>query len=93
VDATRISEHIFGRSCRLPLMLWLLENPKDRIYQSEPPTEVGARTAIRQELDRLARAGMLEEERPDGDSRVYYVRTESPLWEIVRAAAQVIGQS
>jgi hypothetical protein len=71
-------------------MLWLLEHPKDRIFQSEPPESLGGRTAIRQELDRLARAGLLREERPDGEQRVYYVRTNSPLWDIVRAAAQAL---
>lgn len=71
-------------------MLWLLTHPKDTIYQSEPPESLGARTAIRQELERLTRAGLLRKERPDGDQRVYYTRTDSPLWEIVRAAASVV---
>ena len=92
MDATRVSNDIFGRPCRLPLMLWILDHPKDRFYQSEPPESVGARTAIRQELDRLARAGLLDEERPDGDPRVYYIKTDSPLWEIVKAAAKAIRQ-
>jgi hypothetical protein len=91
LDATHVSDELFGRACRLPLMMWLLEHPKDRVYQSEPPESIGARTAIRQELERLARAGLLSTERPDGDSRVYYVRTDSPLWEIVRTAAQVLS--
>jgi DNA-binding transcriptional regulator PaaX len=44
----------------------------------------------RQELERLTRAGLLRQERPDGDQRVYYARTDSPLWEIVKAAEQVM---
>jgi len=91
MDATRVSEDMFGRPCRLPIMLWLLNHPKDRIYQSEPPDSLGARTAVRQELVRLTRVGLLREERPDGDPRVFYVRTDSPLWEIVKAAADVIN--
>lgn len=71
-------------------MVWILENPKDRFYQSEPPDTLGARTAIRQELQRLERVGLVREERPDGDSRVYYVRTDTRLWEILRAAVQVL---
>jgi predicted transcriptional regulator len=74
-------------------MLWILEHPKDRIYQSEPPESIGARTAIRQELNRLTRVGLLVEERPDGDARVYYVRTASPLWEIVRTAATALDSA
>jgi hypothetical protein len=92
MDATRVSNEMFGRACRLPLMLWVHANPKDRFYQSEPPESLGGRTAIRQELERLVRAGLLVEERPDADPRVYYVRTDSPLWEIVKAAASVVEQ-
>lgn len=72
-------------------MLWILQNPKDRFYQSEPPDSLGARTAIRQELERFARAGLVREERPDGDARVYYVRTDSELWQIVRTAADIVA--
>jgi hypothetical protein len=90
VDATRVSALLFGRPCRLPLLLWLLDHPKGKIFQSEPPSHLGVRTAIREELARFTRAGLLEEERPDGDPRVYYVRTNSPLWEIVRTARDVV---
>lgn len=92
MEATRISDLIFGRPCRLPLLLWILDNPKDRFFQSEPPLEIGARTAVRQELERMTRAGLLTEERPDGEARVYYVRTPGPLWEVVRAARQAIEE-
>jgi hypothetical protein len=36
---------------------------------------------------------MLLEERPDDVRRVYYERTDSPLWEIIKAAADVIDAS
>jgi hypothetical protein len=36
---------------------------------------------------------MLEEERRDDARRVYYERTDSPLWEIIKAAADVIDAS
>ena len=42
------------------------------------------------ELSRLVRLGMLDEERPDDSRRVYYERTDSPLWKIIQAAADVI---
>lgn len=93
MDATLVSAGMFGRPCRLPLLLWLLDHPKGRVYQSEPPTSLGARTALNQELGRFTDAGLLVEERPDGDPRVYYARTDSPLWDIVRAASVVLSQS
>jgi hypothetical protein len=34
---------------------------------------------------------MLDEERPDDARRVYYLRTGSPLWKIIEAAADVIA--
>jgi hypothetical protein len=42
------------------------------------------------ELSKLVRLGMLEEERPDDARRVYYHRTNSPLWKIIEASADVI---
>jgi hypothetical protein len=48
------------------------------------------RTAVREELTRFTRAGLLDEERSDADPRVYYVRTDSPLWGIIRAARAVV---
>lgn len=93
MDATQVSDDMFGRPCRLPLMLWVLDHPKDRVYQSEPPESLGARTALRQELNRMTRAGLLREERPDGDSRVYYAKTDSPLWGIVQTARDVLKRT
>jgi hypothetical protein len=40
-------------------------------------------------LGRLVRLGMLEE-RPDDSRRIYYERTESPLWKVIQVAADVI---
>jgi hypothetical protein len=90
MDATRVSNDLFGRACRLPLALWILGSNKERFFQSEPPQELGGRTAIRQELERFVGAGLLDIERPDNENRVYYVRTDSPLWDIMRAAGDVI---
>lgn len=93
MDATQVSNELFGRPCRLPLAIWIMQHSKDRIYQSEPPANLGARTAIRQELLRFTRVGLLEEMRPDGENRVYYLRTASPLWTIIHAAADAIDAS
>lgn len=34
---------------------------------------------------------MLSEIRPDDTNRVYYVRSASPLWDVVELAAETIG--
>ncbi len=47
-------------------------------------------SAASKELGRLVRLGMLEEERPDGDRRVWYSRTDSRLWKIIEAAAEAL---
>lgn len=84
---------LFGRPCRLTLALWIVGHDKPRFYQSEPPREVILQSDLAKELGRLVRLGMLDEERPDDARRVYYYRTNSPLWEIIRAAAEVIERS
>jgi len=90
VDAARVSAELFGRTCRLPLAIWVLKRDKPRFFQSEPPREVGVPSAVRQELARFVRAGLLDEERPDAENRVYYTRTDSPLWAIIQAAGEAV---
>lgn len=91
-DESQIGAELFGRTVRLRLALWILRNPKDRFFQSEPPREVGAPTAVRQELERFTRVGLLDVERPDGENRIYYVRTDTDLWEIFRVVDAVLGE-
>ena len=55
-----------------------------------PPRDVILPGDAAKELSRLVRLGMLEEERRDDARRVYYDRTDSPLWTIIQAAADVI---
>jgi hypothetical protein len=89
LDAREVGGQLFGRACRLTLALWIVRY-KPRFYQSEPPREVIQQSAVAGEADRLVRLGMLEEQRPDDSRRVYYERTDSPLWKIIEAAADVI---
>jgi hypothetical protein len=91
LDADEVGRLLFGRPCRLALALWIVRHDKPRFYQSEPPREVIRQGDLADELGRLVRLGMLEEERPDDSRRVYYERTGSPLWRIIEAAADVIG--
>lgn len=92
MDATRLSHLLFGRSCRLPIALWALDHPKGRFYQSEVPVfGTTSRSNIREELRRLVEVGMLLEERPDDQSKVWYERTESDLWQIIAAARESLS--
>lgn len=93
MDAARMSADLFGRACRLPIAMWILRRDKPRFFQSEPPRELGSPTAVRQELARLARAGLLHEERPDGENRVYYVRTDSAWWAVIELASEILGNT
>lgn len=92
VDPTLVSELLFGRRCRLPVAIWALRHPKGRFFQSEPPAaELGASPSnVREELNRLVDLGMLEVERPPGSTRVYYVRTDSRLWDVIATVAEVL---
>jgi hypothetical protein len=90
VDARVVGKQLFGRPCRLALAVWIVRHSKPRFYQSEPPREVILQGDLAHELGRLVRLGMLDEERPDDGRRVYYYRTNSPLWKIIEAAADVV---
>lgn len=92
MDAREVGGQLFGRPCRLALALWIVGHDKPRFYQSEPPREVILQGDVAKELARLVRLGMLDEERPDDSRRVYYHRTDSPLWKIIQAAAEVVEE-
>ena len=95
MDPTHVSEVLFGRRCRLGIAIWALRHPSGRFFQSEPPaTALGASPSnVREELKRLVDVGMLEVERPQGSARVYYVRTESRLWDIIAAAIEALDDA
>jgi hypothetical protein len=93
LDVNHVGKLLFGRPCRLALALWIVRHDKPRFYQSEPPRDVIWQGDLAKELSRLVSLGMLLEERPDDVRRVYYERTDSPLWEIIKAAADVIDVS
>jgi len=90
VNVKQVGKLLFGRPCRLELALWIARRDKPRFFQSEPPREVIWPGNAAEELGKLVRLGMLEEERPDGDRRVYYSRTDSRLWKIIEAAAEAL---
>jgi hypothetical protein len=92
VDATQVSDRLFGRGCRLPIAAWVLAHDK-RFMQSRPPTfGRTSRSNVTQELARLVDVGMLYEERPD-DGKVWYEMTGSPLWKVIGAAVEATGLS
>ena len=90
MDVDEVGKLLFGRPCRLTLALWIVRHDKPRFYQSEPPREVIWPGDLAKELGRLVRLGMLVQERRDDARRIYYERTDSPLWKIFQAAAEVI---
>jgi hypothetical protein len=91
LDTRVVGKLLFGRPCRLALALWIVRHEKPRFYQSEPPREVILQGDVGRELGRLVRLGMLHEERPDEVRRIYYERTDSPLWRIIEAASEALG--
>ncbi|HEY5358001.1 MAG TPA: hypothetical protein VIJ82_10015 [Streptosporangiaceae bacterium] len=90
MEVSEVGKQLFGRPCRLALALWIVRRDKPRFYQSEPPREVILQGDLASELGRLVRLGMLDEDRPDDGRRVYYNRTDSPLWKIIQAASEVL---
>lgn len=65
------------------------QHPKGRFYQSEPPRFPKATASdVVDELRRLVELCMLDVEKPDDSRRIYYVRTNSALWDVIAVAAQ-----
>ena len=66
--------------------------PKGRYFQSEPS---GIEHSVveqhhLEELKKLVEFWMLDVERPEDSRHIYYVRTNSPLWDIIAAALAAI---
>jgi len=86
---------LFGRQVRLELLLWIQVREDPSFFQGEPATELPApQSAVREELEKLVELGMLfRQERHPGSRRLYYSRTDSPLWAIVEAARTALEQA
>jgi len=91
IEVGEVGRLLFGRPCRLRVALWIHSRGTRRFYQSEPPDEVIPQSAAGTELRRFVHLGMLTEHREAGSRRVYYETTSSPLWNIIVAAARVMG--
>ncbi len=93
LDTDQVGKLLFGCPCRLRLAIWIIGHEKPQFFQSEPPREVILQGDLGKELGRLVHLGMLQEIRPDVDRRVYYLRTESPLWKIIEAASVALDRA
>ena len=90
MDSTRVSELLFGPQASIHSPTWVLQHP--RVVPSVEPRDIdhASTSNIVDELGRLVQLGMLDGERPEDSRRVYYVRTNSPLWDIVTATLEAI---
>lgn len=90
MNRDQVGKLLFGRPCRLRLLLWIHAREKPRFFQSEPPRDVILQGDVAKELGRLVQLGMLIEEHPEDSRRIYYERTSSELWKIVEATAEAL---
>jgi hypothetical protein len=68
-----------------------MERAKGRYFQSEPShIKLALSSNIIEELKKLVGLWMLDVERPEDSRHIYYVRTNSPLWDIIAAALAAI---
>lgn len=91
-----IGASLFGRRLRLHVALWVLaRKEREPFYQSEVARGVDySVSGVSSELDRLVDLEMIRKLQPEHrDRRVYYVRTASPLWEIIRAVDTAVGSA
>ena len=79
-----------GRIVNISSGLARFTNPGSSAYASMKGAVEVLTRYLAKELGRLVRLGMLDEVRPDDARRVYYDRTDSPLWKIIEAAADVV---
>ena len=87
MDPTRVSELSFGRKCRLALAAWVMQTiQRAGTFSLSPAASSTASSSnIIEELKKLVEFWMLDVKRPEDSRHIYYVRTNSPLWDIIAA--------
>lgn len=88
---------LLGRPARVLLAVWILEQGGRTFHQGQALTAVEtfgeARTAVREELDKLVATGMLARSEPGPSERrvLYFPNKEHPAWPAFEAAGQCFG--
>lgn len=99
-------KNLFGSTHRLDIwsevVRFAIEPPErffakqiaDNVFQSVPPSNVNAEMRRLQDLGMITPTGENDyhESQTHGLPPVWYVRTDSPLWEIVVAAIEAVGE-
>lgn len=91
LDMTFLGEKLFGRGLRLRVAAWVVGASRS-FYQAEAADGVRySASAVAQELERLVELGMLiRHDKPGGDRRQYYSRTDSSLWRVITTALEMV---
>lgn len=91
VNRAVVGRGLFGRRVRLDVALWASHHRT--FFQKEAAEGIAySVSAVREELERLASLGMLNKIILPGDRRVYYTRSESPLWSIIEATERALRE-
>ena len=87
-NAEHVSRALFGRSMRLPILMWIRARGDPAFYQGEVHAATGyPQSAVAGELARFADVGLICRQGRVSHGRQYYVRDDdSALWTIVDAA-------
>ena len=86
-----VGQELFGRRLRLAVASWVLLREDPTFYQTEAARGVNyTASAVTMELELLVSLGMLKKQ--SMGRRLYYTRLESPLWGVIRAALDAVGE-
>lgn len=99
-----VGHHLFGRTLRLQLALWIANlSPGGHLQFAGQPSfhqTEAARALNRQsnevadDLERFVQLGMLEKHpRARGNAPQFYTRLDCDLWQVIRLVDQLLGRS
>jgi hypothetical protein len=94
VDREQVGNRLFGRTARLVLADWVCHLHQEVFFQAEAVAGTGLpQSNVREELQRLVDLGMIAElPKEAGDRRKHYLRTTSPLWNVIRSARTAVEE-
>ena len=93
MDVKELGKGLFGRSLRLQVALWALQQEGSSFYVTQVAQGVDyCASGVSVELSRLAGLGLLTPIADSGSRRLYYIRTDSPLWGVFEVVAAALAE-
>lgn len=96
VDAETLSDVLFGRPMRLPLLIWIRDREDPLFFITEAAKATGfVHAHVRKELDRFAQIGLVQAlpTKAKNDKQFFQRNDECPYWRVVELTKRLVAET